>query len=204
MPTPSPSAKSPAELLAEARALLDQRPEAGEMAEYAIARLITAQWLIAEADWQRVSAALDAEQRPAYQAEPLTAERREQFAELAEDVRAGAHQRDETGRLTAADACPSRFLDPEGQRIVHCAVKHVDPLPTLHTAGGLSWGPHSAMPADRPCDHRCHQCVKRARAALVVAAGNWSDSMTAVAIVHRSEEEQKLIEAVHVYRKMSR
>lgn len=186
MPTPSPNVRPAAQLLAEARALLDRRPAGDEPIGRASMRIIEAQWLIAEADWQRASAALDAqirldvEQRPVYQAEPLTPERREQFAELAEHAQAGAHQRDETGRLIPVDACPSRFLDADGQRIVHCAVRHAVPQPEHHAAAPFWWSDAGALPADRPCDKRCARCVERVRDNLLRRVVQWNDHETPI------------------------
>jgi len=99
------------------------------------------------------------------------------------------HPRDATGKLvplpttediTVEDTCPSRKVDYDTGEILHCDGSRfcfgpiVDPMREHHN-GAWTWSDLGAMPADRPCDHNCGQCVERTRDAVLDAAIDWRD-----------------------------
>ena len=97
------------------------------------------------------------------------------------------HPRDATGKLvplpttediTVEDTCPSRIVNRDTGEILHCDPReHTDwgDGKVRHYAPGWQWSDVGAMPADRPCDHNCGQCVERTRDAVLDAAIDWRD-----------------------------
>lgn len=96
------------------------------------------------------------------------------------------------------DACPSRKVDYDRGEILHCdgslfcVGPIIDPVRTHHN-GAWSWSDMGAMPADRPCDHRCARCVERTRDAVLNAAIEWRDTVWSA---------RKLMDAIDEYRKV--
>jgi hypothetical protein len=180
---------TPAEMLAEARALLDQQPESGRRATASL-RLIRAQWLIAEADHARVAMLLDPG-APATKAHQVVMGPVRQFR---------TDPLPTTAETVVEDACPSRYLDRDTGEILHCDGSRfcvgpiVDPMREHHN-GVWTWSDVGAMPADQPCDRRCAQCVERTRTrdALIDAAIEWRDTVWSA---------RKLMDAIDEYRKV--
>jgi hypothetical protein len=59
------------------------------------------------------------------------------------------------------------------------------------------------MPADRPCDYQCAQCVERARDAVLDAAIAWYDAGDSHSQASRQTRKMALVNAIYEYRKVT-
>lgn len=208
--------KTLAELLQEARRLLDRHPRPGEAISDIEGRRVAAAWLVAEVDYRRVAGALKAQARAdaEVQQRPLDPEDFDpeavKRAAKATALRMGPVREFKAPPPTSTepeviDACPSRMITPEDRKIVHCDTINHETWPdgTLrHHAPGWQWTDGGAMPDDQPCDSRCAQCVERARNAVLGAAVAWQLDIEESGRVGNAALDHALSDAVHDYRKV--
>lgn len=120
-----------------------------------------------------------------------------------------SHPSQDLGVAAEWAACPSRMIDHDAGEILHCDASLLCTGPIVdhpvgtHRNGAWGWSDAGAMPADRPCDRRCVQCVERTRNAVLDAAMAWYDTGENQLRRKREAADDLLVNAIHEHRKVT-